>query len=337
MAATRAMVLRTPAAVETSPLALERRPPPEPGPGQILIEVHACALCRTDLHIVEGELPPVRSPVVPGHQIVGRVAAAGPGADRFRPGERVGVGWLARTCGRCPFCAGGRENLCEAALCTGYHVDGGYADHALADAAFAYAIPSVFDDVEAAPLLCAGIIGYRALTLAAVPPGGRLALYGFGSSAHLTLQIGAARGLEVSVATRSPAHQALARRLGAVWAGDVGERLPRPADAIIVFAPAGELVPRALQNLAPGGTLVLAGIHMSPIPSLAYADLYRERVIRSVTANTRADADAFLAEAARVPVRVSVTRFALEEANRALAELRRGALSGSGVLVTGRS
>lgn len=331
----RAMVLKAPAPVETAPLVLEQRRPPEPGPGQILIAVSACGVCRTDLHIVEGELPLVRSPLVPGHQIVGRVVGAGPGAGRFGPGARVGVGWLSRTCGTCAFCATGRENLCEAALCTGYHADGGYADQALAFEAFAYAIPPAFEDVEAAPLLCAGIIGYRALTLAAVPPGGRLALYGFGSSAHLTLQIAVARGLEVYVATRSPAHQALARRLGAAWAGQASERLPRPADGIVIFAPAGELVPLALRDLAPGGTLALAGIHMSPIPTLAYADLYRERVIRTVTANTRADAEAFLAEAARVPVRPAVTRFALEDANRALADLRRGALAGSGVLVPG--
>lgn len=331
----RAMVLKAPAPVETGPLVLEERRPPDPGPGQILIAVSACGVCRTDLHIVEGELPLVRSPLVPGHQIVGRVVGAGPGAGRFARGARVGVGWLARTCGACAFCASGRENLCEAALCTGYHADGGYADQAVAFEAFAYAIPPAFEDAEAAPLLCAGIIGYRALTLAAVPAGGRLALYGFGSSAHLTLQVAVARGLEVYVATRSPAHQALARRLGAAWAAEATERLPRPADGIVIFAPAGELVPLALRNLAPGGTLALAGIHMSPIPTLAYADLYRERVIRTVTANTRADAEAFLAEAARVPVRPAVTRFALPDANRALAELRRGALAGSGVLVPG--
>lgn len=331
----RVLVVKAPAPIEARPLVLERRPAPDPGPGQIVIAVSACGVCRTDLHIVEGDLPLARAPVVPGHQIVGRVVGVGPGAARFGPGARVGVGWLARTCGSCGFCAGGRENLCEAALYTGYHIDGGYADHAVAFEAFAYPIPAAFEDAEAAPLLCAGIIGYRALTLAAVPPGGRLGLYGFGSSAHLTLQVAVARGLEVYVATRSAAHQALARRLGAAWAGDVAEPLPRPADGIVMFAPAGELVPRALKNLAPGGTLALAGIHMSPIPTLAYADLYRERVIRSVTANTRADAEALLAEAARIPVRPSVTRFALEDANQALAALRRGTLAGSGVLVPG--
>ena len=329
------MVVKAPAPVERRPLVLEDRPVPGPGPGQILIAVSACAICRTDLHIVEGDLPLVRSPLVPGHQIVGRVVGTGPGAARFGPGARVGVGWLARTCGACAFCASGRENLCEAALCTGYHTDGGYADHAVADEAFAYPIPPAFEDAEAAPLLCAGIIGYRALTLAAVPPRGRLGLYGFGSSAHLTLQVAVARDLEVYVATRDPAHRALARRLGAAWAGEAAEPFPHPADGIVIFAPAGELVPLALRNLAPGGTLALAGIHMSPIPALAYADLYRERVIRSVTANTRADAEALLAEAARIPVRPSVTRFALEDANRALADLRRGALAGSGVLVPG--
>jgi propanol-preferring alcohol dehydrogenase len=297
----------------------------------------ACGLCRTDLHIVEGELSLVRRPIVPGHQVVGRVDAVGRGVARPAPGDRVGVAWLRHTCGLCDFCRSGRENLCEQAEFTGYHADGGYAEYALAPADFAYDIPEVFDDAEAAPLLCAGIIGYRALRLSALKPGQRLGIYGFGASAHLTAQVALARGGEVYVCTRQPSHQALARALGASWVGDVTDRMPRPADGMIIFAPAGELVPLALANLAPGGTLALAGIYMSAIPRLDYDALYRERAIVSVTANTRQDGRDFLAEASRIPLRPEVTRFALEDANRALALLRRGGFAGAGVLVPGSS
>jgi propanol-preferring alcohol dehydrogenase len=331
----RAMVLRAPAPIAAQPLAGESWPVPAPGPGEILVRVNACGICRTDLHIVEGELPARRHPLVPGHQIVGHVEQLGPAATRFSAGDRVGIAWLRRTCGRCPFCAAGRENLCEQAEFTGYTHAGGFAEYAVAPEDFAYALPAVLDDAEAAPLLCAGIIGYRALRLSGVRPGQRLGIYGFGSSAHITAQVALARGCEVLVCTREATHRALARTLGAAWAGDIAEAMPQPADGIVVFAPAGELVPLALRNLAPGGTVALAGIYMTTIPALAYADLYRERAIVSVTANTREDGRGLLREAAAIPIRPRITRFALEDANRALAELERGAFAGSGVLVLG--
>jgi propanol-preferring alcohol dehydrogenase len=261
------------------------------------------------------------------------VERTGPGATRFRPGDRVGIAWLRHTCGRCPFCRDERENLCERAEFTGYHADGGYAEYAVVPEAFAYAVPAVFEDAEAAPLLCAGIIGYRALRLSGVLPGGRLGIYGFGSSAHITMQVAVACGAEVYVCSREPRHRALALSLGAAWVGDLGEPMPAPADGIIIFAPAGELVPRALRNLAPGGRLALAGIYMTPVPTLDHNDLYRERVITSVTANTRADGEELLAVAARLGIRPAVRTFPLAEANRALALLKEGGLAGSGVLV----
>ena len=329
----RAMQLDRPAPVGDSPLHAVERAVPEPGPGEVLVRVRACGICRTDLHIVEGELPPVRSPIVPGHQVIGRVERAGPGVTGVRVGERVGVAWLGGTCGTCPHCVGGRENLCERAELTGYHADGGYAEYARARAAFVYAIPDVFADAEAAPLLCAGIIGYRALRLSRVAPGQRLVMYGFGSSAHLTMQVAVARGVDVYVCTREPGHRVLAQSLGAAWTGGLADRTPAPADGAIVFAPAGELVPLALRNLAPGGTLALAGIYMTAVPTLDYADLYRERTITSVTANTRDDGRELLAEAARIPLRPTVTTFSLTEANRALRALKAGAFAGSGVLL----
>jgi len=309
------------------------RPIPEPGRGEVLIIVTACAICRTDLHIAEGDLPLLRAPLVPGHQAVGRVLRAGPGDGGLLPGTRVGVAWLRWTCGTCAYCTSARENLCARAEFTGYHADGGYAEYAVVPQAYVYPLPPVFGDAEAAPLLCAGIIGYRALKLAAVTPGGTLGLYGFGSSAHITLQIAVARGSTVYVCTREPAHRELARALGAAWVGEPNDRMPTPADGIVIFAPAGDLVPRALRNLAAGGTVALAGIHMSEIPALAYADLYHERAIRSVTASTRADGAELLAEAARIPIRPTITRFPLEDANYALALLKAGRLTGTGVLV----
>ena len=330
------MIMRQPGPVADRPLRMEDVPDPAPGPGQILVEVKACGICRTDLHVVEGELPMLRAPLVPGHQAVGRVAARGRDATRFREGDRVGIAWLRRTCGRCLYCATDRENLCERAEFTGWHADGGYAELAVVDEDYAYTIPSVFDDVEAAPLLCAGIIGYRALTLAAVRPGGRLGMYGFGSSAHVTIQLARGRNMEVYVCTREPGHRELATALGAAWTGDVHDPMPHRPEGTILFAPAGELVPVALRNLARGGTLALAGIYMTPIPRLDYeADLFYERCIRSVTANTRADGAAFLAEAARGPLRLTTTEFPLEVANQALELLKQGALSGSAVLLTG--
>ncbi len=332
----RAMSLAGPAPVESDPLCLDSRPAPSPGPDEILVRVIACGVCRTDLHIVEGDLPLVRSPIVPGHQVVGRVEGAGSGARRFRPGDRVGIAWLRRTCGVCDACRRGRENLCERSEFTGYHADGGFADYAVVPEAFAYAIPPLFGDAEAAPLLCAGIIGYRALKRSDVPPGGRLGIYGFGASAHVTLQVARARGLEVFVCTREASHRELARRLGATWVGDIGEAMPAKADGTILFAPVGDLVPVALRNLARGGTLALAGIYMTPVPPLDYErDLFYERNVRSVTANTRADGEELLAEAARIPIRPATTTFPLEDANRALALLKRGGFAGAGVLLTG--
>jgi len=330
----RALVLRGQGPISTHPLRPEEREVPEPGAGQVLVRVGACGICRTDLHVIEGDLPPVRMPIVPGHQVVGRVERLGAGAGRFRCGDRVGIAWLRGTCGACAYCRTGRENLCERPEFTGYHVDGGFAEYAVVSEAFAYAIPEAFTDVEAAPLLCAGIIGYRALRLSGVKAGGRLGIYGFGSSAHITFQVARARGMAVSVCTREPAHRELARSLGAAWVGDLGEPMPEPADGTIVFAPAGELVPLALRNLARGGTVALAGIHMTPIPALDYADLFQERVLRTVTANTRADGQELLDEAARIPIRPTVTTFPLTEANGALEALAGGRFAGSGVLLT---
>jgi len=329
------MSLAGPAPVESAPLRCESRATPTPGPDEVLVRVIACGLCRTDLHIVEGDLPLVRRPVVPGHQVVGRVEAMGSDARRFRAGDRVGIAWLRRTCGTCEVCRRGRENLCERSEFTGYHADGGFADYAVVPESFAYALPPVFGDAEAAPLLCAGIIGYRALKRSDVPPGGRLGIYGFGASAHVTLQVARARGCEVFVCTREASHRALARELGATWVGDIGDTMPAKADGTILFAPVGDLVPLALQNLARGGTLALAGIYMTPVPSLDYErDLFYERNLRSVTANTRADGEELLAEAARIPIRPATTTFPLEDANQALALLKRGGFAGAGVLLT---
>jgi propanol-preferring alcohol dehydrogenase len=330
----RAMVLHGQAPIETQPLRSEDVVVPTPGGDELLVRVGVCGICRTDLHVVEGDLPLRRAPIVPGHQVVGVVESA-PARGGFKRGDRVGIAWLRYTCGRCEYCASGRENLCERAEFTGWYADGGFAEFAVVPARFAYAIPAVFDDVQAAPLLCAGIIGFRALERAAVPPGGRLGLWGFGSSAHVTLQIARARGARVHVLTREPSHRELAQALGAVWTGDLRDPPPEPLDSAIVFAPVGELVPIALRRLARGGTLAIAGIYMTPTPPLDYErDLFYERQVRSVTANTRADGEALFVEAARIPVRLATTTFALSEANRALAALKRGAFAGSGVLVS---
>jgi propanol-preferring alcohol dehydrogenase len=327
----KAVVLRAQAPIESHPLRLVDRPAPEPGPGEVLVRVSVCGICRTDLHVVEGDLPLVTAPIVPGHQVVGRVERRGAGATRFQVEDR-----LRWTCGTCAWCRTGRENLCPAARFTGWQVDGGFAEYAVVPEAFAYPIPAAFDDAEAAPLLCAGIIGYRALRLARVPAGGRLGIYGFGSSAHITLQVAVARGCDVFVCTREATHRDLARSLGAAWAGDLRDPLPAPADGTIVFAPAGELVPVALKNLAQGGTLALAGIYMTTIPAIDYDDLYRERAVTSVTANTRADGEELLAEAARIPIRPRITGFPLADANAALEALKAGAVRGSGVLTIDR-
>jgi alcohol dehydrogenase, propanol-preferring len=329
----RAMLLEGPAPIAASPLRLATIAMPEPAPGEVRIAVRACAVCRTDLHLVEGDLPLSRRPLVLGHQAVGVVEALGDGATRFRRGDRVGLAWLRSTCGACRFCAAGRENLCEAATYTGWTHDGGYAEACCVPEAFAYALPAVWTDVEAAPLLCAGIIGYRALRRSEVARGGTLALYGFGSSAHVTLQIARHWSCEVFVSTRDARHRALARELGAAWVGGPGERLPAPASAAIIFAPAGELVPVALRDLDKGGTVALAGIHMSELPAMAYEPhLFWEKTLRSVTANTRADGEALLAEAAAIPLRPRVTRHPLDAANRVLADLRGDRLQGTAVL-----
>ena len=332
----RAMVLKEPAPVDSSPLVLEDLPEPDPSEGEIVIAVSVCGVCRTDLHLVEGELPPVRERITPGHQIVGRVVRRGPGAARFVEGQRVGVTWLYRTCGSCVHCREGSENLCRRARFTGWHQDGGYAERIRVLEAFAYPIPEVFGDVEAAPLLCAGVIGYRALRRSSIAPGGRLGLYGFGSSAHIALQIARHWGCEVFVCTRGEEHRVLARELGAVWAGEAAEAPPEKLDAAILFAPAGELVLPGLAALRPGGTLACAGIYMSEIPALDYAGhLFEERSLTSVTAHTRRDAEELLAIAAQIPLSPETTCFPLEQANQALQQLKQDRINGSAVLKLG--
>ncbi len=330
------MVLKEPAPVESSPLSLEDVPEPQAEPGEIVIAVSVCGVCRTDLHLVEGELPPARERITPGHQVVGRVLRRGRAAERFPEGARVGVTWLHRTCGSCAQCREGRENLCRAPSFTGWHRDGGYAEAIRVPEGFAYAIPEIFDDVHAAPLLCAGVIGFRALRRSGIAPGGRLGLYGFGSSAHIALQLARHWGCEVFVCTRGEGHRELARQLGASWAGAAQEAPPQALDAAILFAPAGELVPPALRALRPGGTLACAGIHMSDVPALSYAEhLFEERTLTSVTAHTRRDAEELLAIAAEIPLRPETTRFPLERANEALQQLKRDRINGSDVLTIG--
>jgi propanol-preferring alcohol dehydrogenase len=332
----RAMILPGPAPMSSRPLRRAELPDPLPGPGEVRVRVRACAVCRTDLHVVEGDLPPRRLPLVPGHQVVGIVDRLGPECHRFHPGDRVGIAWLRGTCGVCESCRAGAENLCEASRYTGYHEDGGYAELAVVPEAFAYAIPPAFGDLDAAPLLCAGIIGYRALRRTELRRGGRLGLYGFGSSAHVVIQIARHRGAEVLVATRGARHRALAERLGAAWVGGATDPMPAPLDAAIVFAPAGEVVPPALRALRKGGVAVLAGIHMTPIPAMEYGPhLFHEKTLRSVEANTRRDGEDLLEEAARIPLRPRVVPFPLEAANEALGELQADRLEGTGVLTVG--
>jgi propanol-preferring alcohol dehydrogenase len=329
----KALLLRGNGPIASAPLEAADVPDPLPGPGEIRVRVSACGICRTDLHVIEGDLPPVRVPLVPGHQVVGRVDRRGEGAARFPLGARVGIAWLRHTCGACAFCEAGRENLCEAPLFTGYHRDGGFAEYAVVPEAFAYEIPATFADAEAAPLLCAGIIGFRALRRAELPPGGTLALYGFGSSAHIVIQLALSRGSRVVVCTRGEKHGRLALDMGASWAGEDPAAMPVRADSAIIFAPAGELVPQALKRLRKGGTLSLAGIHMSDVPSMKYDEcLFYEKNVRSVTANTRRDGEELLREAARIPVRPKVTLFPLAEANRALRMLKDDQIQGTGVL-----
>ena len=330
----KAMVLERIAPVADRPLRLIDMPDPVPGPGEIRILVRACGVCRTDLHVVEGDLPEHTLPIIPGHQIVGEVDALGPGASIFSPGDRVGVAWLRGTCGVCAYCGRGDENLCPDSRYTGYHENGGYAELAVVPEEYAYPVPDRFDDLQAAPLLCAGIIGYRALQRADVPAGGRLALYGFGSSASVVIQIALHRGYEVHVVTRGESHRQLARDMGAHWVGRAGDTPPVEVDSAIIFAPAGEIVPDALRSVRKGGTVAMAGIYMSPIPELDYeAHLFHEKNLRSVEANTREDGRSLLREAAEVPVRARVTTFPLEEANEALVRLKNDQIDGSAVLV----
>jgi propanol-preferring alcohol dehydrogenase len=323
------MVLERP----REPLRRRDLPTPEPGPGEVRLRVRACAVCRTDLHVVDGELDSPKLPLVPGHQVVGVVEALGPGVERFAPGDRVGLPWLGGACGRCEFCRRGEENLCDLPVFTGYTRDGGFAEACLADASFCFPLPPGFDDLAAAPLLCAGLIGYRALRFAGDAE--RIGFYGFGAAARLMAQVVVAEGRELHAFTRSGdrAGQVDARRLGAAWAGASTELPPAPLDAALIFAPAGELVPAALAAVRKGGVVVCAGIHMSDIPSFPYERLWGERVVRSVANLTRRDGEEFLALAARLALRPEVERFPLAEANQALAALRAGRVRGSAVLV----
>ena len=328
----KACLLQAPARVETNPLQFTDVAVPRPGRGEILVRMHACGVCRTDLHVVEGELSPRKSPIIPGHQIVGTVEELGPDAQRFSKCARVGIAWLHRTDGTCEYCRTGKENLCDHPSFTGYTVDGGYAEYVVAPQDFVYHIPEGFSDDQAAPLLCAGIIGFRSLRLSGIEKGGRLGLYGFGAAAHVAIQVARHWGAEVYASTRDVRHQQLALELGAKWAGGTLAEPPVKLDAAIIFAPAGEIVPAALKALKKGGTLALGGIHMSPIPSLDYNLLYGERVIRSVANNTRRDGEDFLRVAAEIPIRTQVQRFPLREANQALNQLKNDAIKGAAVL-----
>jgi propanol-preferring alcohol dehydrogenase len=335
----RAWRLDQTASVESAPLRLQEVPDPLPGLGEVVVQVRACAICRTDLHVVEGELPMRRRPVTPGHQVVGEVVAVGPDVLDLPLHTRVGVAWLHGTDGVCRFCRSGRENLCERAEFTGWTADGGFAERILARAGFVYPLAAGLDDRAAAPLLCAGIIGFRALELTGLAgrwAGARLGIYGFGAAGHVAIQIARGRGAEVYVATRDRTkHQALAAELGAAWVGDATAAPPKPLDGAIIFAPAGELVPVALEAVDAGGTVVLGGIHMSDIPPLPYQRLYRERILRTVANNTRADGHAFLAEAARLGIRTHTQLFPFDDANQALIALKRDAIRGAGVLQVG--
>jgi propanol-preferring alcohol dehydrogenase len=324
----RAMVLTS---LRTA-LALRSVAEPPPAPDQILVRVHACGVCRTDLHVVDGELPATRVPIIPGHEIVGTVVETGSGVDTFVVGERVGIPWLGRTCGRCRYCRAGKENLCDAAEFTGCTIDGGYADYALADSRYCFRLPAGYGDVELAPLLCAGLIGYRALRMAG--DARRLGLYGFGAAAHIVAQLARHEGREVFAFTRpgDAAAQALARELGAVWAGASDDPAPAELDAALLFAPVGALVPKALSDVAKGGTVVCAGIHMSDIPAFPYAILWGERRIASVANLTRRDGQDFIDLAAKVALRTTVVPYPLPQANEALAALRDGSLTGAAVL-----
>jgi len=328
----KACFLSTPAAVESNPLQYGEFAKPEPAAGEVLVRVQVCGVCRTDLHVIEGELPARRSPLIPGHQAVGRIVERGAGAARFSVGTRVGIAWLHKTDGTCEYCQRGEENLCDAPQFTGYTVDGGYAEYTVAPEDFVYAIPEQFADDQVAPLMCAGIIGYRCLRVSAIAAGEKLGFYGFGAAAHIAIQVARHWGVEVYASTRNERHQKLAIDLGADWAGGTCEAPPKELDAAIVFAPAGEIVPAALKALRKGGRLILGGIHMSEIPSFSYDLLYEERMIRSVANNTRRDGEEFLRVAAEIPIQTRVRMFALAEANLALNTLKNDAIAGAAVL-----
>ena len=329
----KAMIVEKRAPLEERPLQWIERPIPEPKTGEVLIRVEVCGICRTDLHVVEGELPVHKNPVVPGHQVVGEVVRSGREAARFQAGDRVGVAWLWAACGACFYCLRGDENLCELPQFTGYDVDGGYAEYITAPEAFIYPLPSGLPSHQVAPLLCAGIIGYRALHRSDIRKGGRLGLYGFGASAHVVIQIARFWGCEVYVATRGEKHRQLARELGAVWVGEAADAPPVKLDSAIIFAPAGELVPAALRALERGGTVAVAGIYMTDIPVLHYErELFYEKNLRSVTANTRRDGEELLRLASEIPIRTHTELFDLEEANEALLRLKHDGIQGAGVL-----
>lgn len=328
----RAMQLDEPKPVDENPLSMVETAEPRPGLKQVCLRVNMCGVCHTDLHTVEGELELPKLPVIPGHQIVGVVEALGEGASRFQIGDRVGVGWLNWSCGECEFCRRGQENLCFNARFTGLHADGGYAQYTVMDEKFAFSLPETFSDAEAAPLLCAGIIGYRSLRLSGIEPGGRLGLYGFGASAHLAIQVARHWQCEVHVFTRSQEHRRHAEELGAAWVGGADDTHAASLDASVTFAPAGWIVPLALSHLRPGGTLAINAIHMSPIPEMAYDSLYGERVLRSVTNFTRQDAEEFLKLAAEIPIKTDVELYPLVEANEVLQRLKASEIRGAAAL-----
>jgi alcohol dehydrogenase, propanol-preferring len=329
----RALTFSSPAQIETAPLVETELPVRDPGPSEILVKVSVCGVCRTDLHIVEGDIPQKNSPLVPGHQAVGTVCKLGGNASRFKLGDRVGVPWLGWTCGKCEFCSAGRENLCASSIYTGYHVDGGYAEYVTVQQDFAYALPQTLNDEEVAPLLCAGIIGYRALKRANCPKNGKLGILGFGSSAHITLQIAKSWGITTFVVTREERHSKLADKLGADWSALADSNFPEPLDSIIVFAPAGELVPFAMRSLKSGGRVSLAGIHMSNIPSMEYSScLFHEKELVSIEANTRVDGEELLQAATRINLHPHVVSYNWLQANEVLKKLKSDAFEGSAVL-----
>ena len=329
----KAQRLLSPKPVDANPLELREVTSPEPGADEIVLKVKTCGICHTDLHIVEGDLQLPKIPITPGHQIIGFVEKVGSAVTRWKQGDRAGVPWLYSTCGRCDYCRSGRENLCDNARFTGFHVDGGYAGSMVVHEDFAHPVPAGFSDIDAAPLLCAGVIGYRALRLSGIQPGGRIALYGFGASAHIAIQIVRYWGCEAYVVTRSELHRDLAEQLGAVWTGEAHDTPPHKFDSAVIFAPAGQLVPTSLKSLKKGGTVALAGIHMSPIPEMEYKLLYEERTLRSVANSTRQDVRELLELAGKIPIKTEVETFSLAEANTALQKLKRSEINGCGVLV----